>query len=633
MAFDVDGVGTSLWPGALRRRLEHDAADAARTGAAISDLALTNQLMLARANLRRACALGQADGGAARLPALAALVRASEVALGITPSGQQLCAALGMHAGFAVELGFVGGRPLAVALCALLHVWSGRHCHIVAASDYLAARDGAAFAPLFALCGVSVGLLGANTPPADAERQYSFDIVYATGRQLLSDFMRDDLLLGGAVSPLRRSLQARKVAGLDQRPVTRGMGVALIDDIEAVLVDEAASPVLISAAGHASVLNEATVAAFTLIASLLAGRDYQLLRLPGWQIEFSEAGHERLERLGMALPAYWQHPQRRYDLVSAALLARDALEPERHYVVQEGRVMLADESVFRLLGGRNWHHGMLQALEVREGLPLSTPPRTVARASLQTFFPRYEQLAGAGSSLAGLAYELKSCYQLPVLSLVEPEQRPAPAPHYAWRDRAAKLDGFIALVERLHVEAVPMLIGAPRTADLAAIGRLLVERGIPFAVADGRDPTADAPTLAASGAPGSVTFITAIAGRNCELPAALAGTGPQSGVRGLLFEHFEARRADRAFFAWSGEGAVFASIDDDVLTRPLPAWATPLRHLVRQSALGDGVQARASRAIIALSQWHAAKHGSWYRRSLALRENQLDEQLAFSGKS
>jgi hypothetical protein len=174
-----------------------------------------------------------------------------------------------------------------------------------------------------------------------------------------------------------------------------------------------------------------------------------------------------------------------------------------------------------------------------------------------------------------------------------------------------------------------VLVGAPRTADLAAIGRLLVERGIPFQVADGRDPAADALTLAAASTAGAVTFMTGPAARNGELPpAAASASSPASAVHGLLFEHWDSRRADRAFFAWARYGVVFASIDDDVLLRPSPAWAPGLRQLVRWNGLGD----RAVRALIALSQWHGGKHSSWYRRSLALRETQLDEQLAFSGK-
>jgi preprotein translocase subunit SecA len=625
MAFSVGMGACAVGVAGRLAREAQQVADA--LAGSIASAALTDQLLQARANLRRACSLGQADGAAARAPAMVALCRAAGSVLGQDPSLLQIKAALGMHAGYAVEIGFVGGRALAVGLAAILHAWSGRHCHIVSAGDHQAALDVAQLSSLFQVCGVSAVALAATTPPLEAEHCYGRDIVYATGRQLLSDFMRDELLLAGAVSPARRRLQARKLAGNEQRPVTRGMGVALIGDIEAVLVDEAASPVLISAAGNASVLNDATVAACALVEGLLAGRDYSIASQAGWQVHFSDQGHERVAALGMALPVYWQHPQRRFDVVSNALLARDMLQIDRHYVVQEGRLMLADESVFRLLAGRVWHNGMLQALEVRNGLPLSTPPRTVARAALQTFFPRYDSLAGVGSSLAGLDQELQACYSLKVLKLASPAV-PAPARRYGYRTRAAKFDGFVALVERLHEAGlgVPVLIGAPRTADLAALGRALVEKVIHFQVVDGRDPAQDALNLGAAGTAGAITFITGQAARNGALDAA------PSRLHALLFEHWDTGRGDDGFLAWAPYGIVFASIDDDVMARILPAWAGPLRQLVRRVDAGGRFGARVTGALVALAQWQATRQGSGYRRMIALREKQLDEQLAFSGK-
>jgi len=611
------------------RQIAREAARVFDTVASNGDTAsLVDALSLARANLRRASNLGRFDGGDAREPALVALACAAASVLGEAPTLQQLQAALALHAGYAVELGFTGGRALPLALAAMLHAWSGRHCHIVCADNHAAARDAGLLAPLYRLCGVTVAALASAMPPAEAESCYALDIVYATGRQLLSDFMRDDLLLAGAVSPMRRSLQARKLAAQEQRPVTRGFGVAIVADIESVLVDEAASPVLISAAGNATVLDEATVAACSLIEGLLAGRDYRIVASPGWHVDFSEEGLQRLADLGLSLPVYWQHPQRRYDLVSNALLARDAMVPDYHYVVQEGSVMLADDSALRLLAGRVWHNGILQALEARNGLPLSTPPRTVARAALQTFFPRYAQLAGAGSSLAGLHEELAACYGLDVMKLAAPTL-PSPQRRYAYADRAARFDAFIAHIERLHDGGmgVPVLVGAPRTADLAAIGRALVERAVPFQVIDGRDPEKDAASLAAADTPGAVTFVTGWAARNGVPPA------PGSALHVLLFEHWDARRGDEGFFAWSPFSIVFGSTSDDILQRPLPAWAGWLRAVAKRVDAGGAFGTRLLQALVALSQWYGSRHGSRYRRTLALRETQLDEQLAFSSKA
>jgi preprotein translocase subunit SecA len=702
MAFDPGALGAASL---VRRRLqriaigiEHAMADLAP--AMEQEHALAAALALARADLRRACSLGHDHGGAARQAALALLALVCARTLAAAPTRQQLMAALAMHEGYAAELGFGAGKPLAVALTAILHVWSGRSCHVVGASDYLAARDAAALDPLYRICGCSAAALAGTTAPAQVAQCYGADVLYATGRQLLSDFMRDHLLLGGAVSPLRRSLRAQHMALDAPQPVTRGTGVAIIDDIEAVLVDEAASPVLISAAGNYSVLDEATQAARVVADELQLERDFRIARHPLLQVHFTPEGERKLAYLVLRLPVYWQHPKRASDLMSLALLARDGLEIDRHYVVREGRVMIVDDSVYRLLAGRAWHFGMLQAVEARQGLPCSVPPRTIARAAFQSFFPRYHSLAGAGSAFDALAPELLRIYGLPIARLAPVAP---PALVRLFDDRRAKLDAFIDMIAQLHAQRLPVLVGAPRSADMADIGRMLAERGIAFAVADGRDPAADAQLLSCAAQPGpgmpagadharsdggpdrrshggddASTYVgldtrspgldapsefgldtsvgldapsefgldtsvgldapsefgldtSSDVGRVTLLLGA-AGRGaciePGAALHALLFEHWDARRADLAFCAHGASAIVFTALDDDLLVRNLPAWAAWLRRLARVPALRRG----AFRLMVALAQRQVARQGSRHRQAMVLREVQLDQQLAFSKK-
>lgn len=601
---------------ALRRRAMRQAALAARAAPNLqADAAL---LAEARTRLRRAVALDQDRDGSAAADALAALAAACRAAgLGLPPL-RQLAAALLMHAGRAVEAGPGGGASLAVALAALLQVWSGRRCHVVRASDYLAVRDSARFAPLFALCGVDAAALEADLDEAELARRYGADLVYATGRQLLSDLLRARLAADG-------------MALAACRPAAE---VALIDDIDAVLAEDAASPVVISAAGSGGVLDEATLAACALVEELDAGRDYRIEREPGWQVRFSDAGLARLEALALRLPVYWRHPQRRDDLVASALLARDELRREHHYLVQEGRVLIADDGVLRRLAGRVWQFGMLQAVEAREGLPLSAPPRTVARTAVQSFLPQYRRLAGIGASLAGMRAELRDCYGLETVALA-PRASVRPRRRYGWRDAAAKLDAFAAEVEARQRRGEAQLVGAPRTADLAAVGRLLAARSVGFALADGREPEADAATLAAARAPGKVTLVIAAALRNGVLAEAEPGLEEEVGTRsaagleaapplhGMLFEHWDSTRADAAFFAWCTDGEVFGAASDELLLRALPEWLPlPVTRLARAPW--------AATALFRLAQRNAARQSSRYRASLALRERQMDEQLAFA---
>ena len=597
-------------------------ADAALAQAAQLDpAALASAIDTGRAALRRACALGQASGGAARAPALAALAGASRAAFGQLPGAAELGAALGMYLGNAVETGYRTAAPLAVALCAVMECWSGRHCHVVCASDLSAARDAASFQALFQLCGCTSAALSPAMPGPDAERAYASDVMYGGARQLLSDAMRDQLLLDGATSPIRRHLRA---AGRGRAPLVRATGVAIVADIEAVLADDASSPVMLSAGGQLTVLNVATLAALELVASLDSGTDYVVDTSYAWQVHFTPGGERKLQQLAATLlPVYWRHPLRCADLVGMAILARDVLEPERHFVVQEGRVMIADDNVMRMLAGRVWQQGPLQAVEARAQLPLSTPPRTIARAAFQSFFPRYERLAGAGRHLEGLGRELRSCYDLPVLSLRERDGLSPVQGRYEFADREAKLLGFVDLIVDISSSGTAVVATAPRSADLAVVGRALVDRGVAFQLVDGRDRNADTQTLANASGNGKVTLVAGSSLRGGELDLS-----DDIHVRPLLLEHWDLRRTDLAFFAL-GEGAVVFAAHAELMARPLPVWGAPLRALLRHSASAPF----AARWVIKLSQWHVNRHGSRYRESMAARESQLDEQLAFSRKA
>jgi preprotein translocase subunit SecA len=607
--------------GPTRRDILRQADAALVYAAQLDPAALAAAMDGARAALRRACALGQASGGAARAPALSALAGASRAVFGQLPGTAEMGAALAMYLGYAVDAGYRAAAPLAVALCAVLECWSGRNCHVVCASDLAAARDAVSFQPLFQLCGCSSAALGPSMPAPDAEQAYASDIMYGGARQLLSDSMRDQLQLDGATSPIRRQLRA---ASGSRAPLVRATGVAIVADIEAVMADDASSPVMLSASGQLTVLNVATLAALELVASLHSGADYTIDTTYAWQVQFTPSGERHLHQLAATLlPVYWRHPLRCADLVGMAILARDVLEPERHYVVQEGRVMIADENVTRMLAGRVWQQGPLQALEARAQVALSTPPRTIARAAFQSFFPRYERLAGVGRNLDGLGRELRSCYALSVLSLREQAGSAPAQARYEFADREAKLEGFVDLIVDISSAGTAVVATAPRSADLAAVGRALVDRGVAFQLVDGRDRNADTQTLANASGNGKVTLVAGSSLRSGELDVS-----DDMHVRPLLLEHWDLRRTDLAFFAL-GEGAVVFAAHAELMSRPLPAWGALLRTLLRYPASATF----AARHIVSLSQWHVNRYGSRYRESMAARESQLDEQLAFSRKA
>lgn len=577
----------------------------------------------ARADLRRAQSLGPEHVAGARERALALIVQISVDVMAARPSPLQLLTTLGLHDGFAVRQDAEQQKSLSIAMAAILHAWGGSRCHIVCAGDYLAAQDASLLSPLFAACGCSVAALGADTPPDQVERFYGVDVLYATGRQLLSDFMRAHLLArtpgaaGGPESGSGSRNDARQLAG-----------AAIIDDIEVVLMEDASSPVIISAAGTYSVLEEASRAALGLVDELQAGVDYLFEQQPVFIVRFTEAGASKLSRFAESLPPYWREARRRDDLLTMAVVARDGLQRDVHYVVQEGRVFLADENVHRLLAGRLWHFGTLQAVEAREGVEPSAPPRTIARTAFQSFFPRYARLAGVGSELNGLRRELWNLYRLPLLGMPVRGSAVSVSRRYAYADMAGKIAAVAAMATQLQAQQMPLMIAAPRLAEVAAVAQLLKEAGIVYRVADGRDPAVDAQCVAEAAQPGQITLLTAAALRCMRAGAVHAA---QEGVvlHALLIEHWPLRHVDLTFFRHATQCVVFASLEDELLTRNLPLWALPLRWLAGREA----ARPLALRALVRAMQWRNARHGSFFRRALIEREEQLDQQLAFSRKS
>ncbi|MCX7257945.1 MAG: hypothetical protein NTZ64_14835, partial [Polaromonas sp.] len=217
---------------ALHARLPPDPADVSAPGSA--------ELESAR---RRLHSLQMVSPSAqtldATLQALEVVAKMACVTQGQRASLPQLLAALAMTQGYLIQLAPGEGKTLAVAIAAVLIAWTGKPLHIVTANDYLAERDAELMAPLYSACGLSVGSITGETPPHALAACYRHSMVYATAKQFLADYLRDDLLLGGARDPVRRRLWHLQNANAEKKPVMRGLSAVIIDEADGILIDEA----------------------------------------------------------------------------------------------------------------------------------------------------------------------------------------------------------------------------------------------------------------------------------------------------------------------------------------------------------------------------------------------------------
>ena len=466
--------------GVYRRRLQADAARADRLRQAWRDwdeARLDERL----AELRRAVRLGDRDPARARttrVQALACVALVAERVAGQAPYEVQMRAALAMHEGLLVQMAAGEGKTLAVALAGVLHGWRGLPCHVVTANDYLAQRDAQLMGPIYRRCGASVAAVVHGLEPQALRQAYACDVVYATSKQLLADHLFDQISLEGATDAVRR-----RVRGLAEGPVavrSRGLHVAIVDEADSVLIDEANTPLIISAPQPNPLLVSAVLAARDVAEELQAGRDYRV-DLKFRDIEFTEEGQTRVEALTQRLPPVWHAPERRDDLVKQALSARELYLRDRQYIVQDGKIEILDENTGRVMPGRSWSYGLHQAIEAREGVQITHPSRTMARMSFQEFFRHYHLLGGASGTLQGVRQELWWTYGL--LTLAVPTRLPSrlqvPAPRHHV-DAQAKWAALLAQVQALHRQGHPVLVGTRRLSDSETLQQRLAERGLPL---------------------------------------------------------------------------------------------------------------------------------------------------------
>jgi preprotein translocase subunit SecA len=249
--------------------------------------------------------------------------------------------ALALHQGWLAEMATGEGKTLTVAMAAVLAGWSGRPCHLVTANDYLAARDAHEMGPLYHCCGVSVVAVTGEQGPAERAERYASDVVYVTAKELLADFCA--------------TAQRASAGGMRGRPccaagcgarlgrgwpagllLVRGLHTALIDEADSVLIDEAVTPLILSARRPSRGLSEAATLLAQLAPQLEAGRDYE--RVPRTRtVELRDGALAALAGLAEQLPPVWRPAPRREELLRQALQVHCFFMPGHQYLVHERR--------------------------------------------------------------------------------------------------------------------------------------------------------------------------------------------------------------------------------------------------------------------------------------------------------
>jgi preprotein translocase subunit SecA len=598
----------------------------------VSDRRLRERLLEIQIRFRR-----QDKGYEDLLPeALATMVEVSTRTLGLTPYTVQVMGALALYRGYLAEMATGEGKSLTACLPSVLAAWTGRPFHFVTVNDYLANRDAVEMNPFYAYCGVSVGCVTGQMDPKERRMNYDKGVVYTTLKELVADLLRDRLIFGALHHPSRRLLrqlvqpQMRSLEGV----VLKGLDTAIVDEADSVLIDEAVTPLIISRAQKNNPLVEACETAHTISTSLNPGMDY-LVEHKYKEITLTKEGLRKVEEQSQLLQGIWRGPARREELVKQALTAREFYKRDQQFVIQEDKVSIVDEFTGRIMPNRTWREGLHQAVEAKEGLPLSDPSETLARLSFQRFFRLFRKLSGMTGTAREANAEFWHIYKLPVLAI--PTHRPCirkTFPDSYFSKETDKWEAVVKEIEKWRQTGRPVLVGTRSVKASERLATMLQVKGIEFNLLNAVRHKEEAQIVAAAGEENRITISTNMAGRGTDIKLG-RGVAEMGGLHVIATERHESGRIDRQLFGRCarqgdpGSAQAFISVEDELIRRFAPAaMRNRVANSLRLGAPGANLFARLA---ILHAQRTAQRLAYRQRRNVLRTDTWLEEALSFTG--
>jgi preprotein translocase subunit SecA len=539
----------------------------------------------------------------------------------------QLVGGWAMLNGMVAEMETGEGKTITATLTAATAALAGRAVHVITVNDYLAERDTESMGPVYRALGISVGCVKQGMDPESRRAAYRCDVTYCSNKEIAFDYLRDRMVLGGRPRSIAMKMEALSGAGVEQRLLLRGLQFAIVDEADSVLVDEARTPLILSAEARQTqeeVLHEQALA----LARELADADFEI-RDNG--VEISEQGLDRLEELCQPLKGVWRGPRRREQLVRQALSALHVFQRDKHYLVRDGKVVIIDENTGRLMPDRSWEQGLHQLIEIKEACVVTGRRETLARISYQRFFRRYVHLSGMTGTASEVASELWAVYRLRVATIPtnKPSRRTRCSDSVYGRTEL-KWRAVVGRITQLRAAGRPVLVGTRSVAASEELARALEEARVPFRLLNARQDRDEAEIVSRAGDPGCVTVATNMAGRGTDIKLA-PGIAELGGLHVIATELNDSARIDRQLFGRGGRQGdpgsceAILAIEEDLVDTFLPLVAQRLRHINRLPlALG--------RSVFATAQWRAERTHSRARRDLLDLDDYLGDVLAFSGR-
>ena len=506
------------------------------------------------------------------LPDAFAVVReAAKRVIGERPYDVQLIGGMVLHEGNVAEMKTGEGKTLVATLPTYLNALEGKGVHVVTVNDYLAQRDAGWMGQVYDFLGLTTGVIINEASfvydkdynnehhddprmrklrPVSRKEAYAADITYGTNNEFGFDYLRDNMV--NDVDLLRQ----------------RELNFAIVDEVDSILIDEARTPLIISAPAAENPDNYYT---FAKIAAKLVPEDY-VLDEKRRSVALTDEGVEKVQKLLGIKNLYTPDHVRSVYHMDQALRAQTLFKRDKDYVVtNDGEVIIVDEHTGRLMQGRRYNEGLHQAIEAKEGVPVLEESMTLATISFQNYFRLYNKLSGMTGTAFTEAEEFQQIYSLDVIQI--PPNKPVireDKEDLIFKTEKAKLKAVAEAIKDYHKQGRPVLVGSGSIEKNEQIAKYLEKEGIKFEILNAKNNEREAAIVAKAGEKGAITLATNIAGRGTDIKLG-EGVKELGGLVVIGSERHESRRIDNQLRGRGGrqgdpgETQFYVSTEDDLM--------------------------------------------------------------------
>lgn len=514
------------------------------------------------------------------LPEAFAMVReAGKRVLGQRHYDVQLVGGVILHRGQIAEMKTGEGKTLVATLPIYLNALPGRGAQLITVNDYLSRVGAGWMAPLYSKLGLSTGVIVHDAAfvydenyisekqeddrlkkfrPVNRKEAYACDIIYGTNNEFGFDFLRDSM------------------APSVERMVQRDLNFVIVDEIDSILIDEARTPLIISAPAEESTDKYYKFA--QLVIRLKENEDYNVdekMRTA----TLSESGIQKMEGWLGVENIYTMGGISEAHHIEQALKAHALFRLDRDYVIKEGEVVIVDEFTGRLMFGRRYSEGLHQAIEAKEGVKIQRESETLATITFQNYFRMYKKLSGMTGTAATEAEEFSKIYNLDTVSI--PTNKPnvrKDLNDLIYRTEEAKYNAVIADVKERHALGQPILIGTISIEKNEILAGMMERQGLRPQVLNAKNHEKEARFIELAGTEGAITIATNMAGRGVDIilggPDGKEASDKIRALGGLHVigtERHESRRIDNQLRGRAGRqgdpgsSRFYVSMDDDLM--------------------------------------------------------------------